>query len=68
VAEGRTDAAVILANKPWDTAAGVLVAREAGALAVDRFGEPHTFTSADTIAVSPGIADELLEVVQAVYR
>lgn len=68
VAEGRTDATVILSNKPWDTAAGVLIAREAGALVVDRFGEPHTSTSTDTIAVSPGIADELLAVVQAVYR
>jgi myo-inositol-1(or 4)-monophosphatase len=33
VAEGHTDAAIMLTNKPWDTAAGVLVAREAGTLA-----------------------------------
>jgi myo-inositol-1(or 4)-monophosphatase len=65
VAEGRTDATIILANKPWDTAAGVLIAREAGALVVDATGEPHTFASAETIAVSPGIADPLLSLVQS---
>jgi len=67
VAEGRTDAAVILANKPWDTAAGVLLAREAGALVMDRSGEPHTFQSPDTIATCPGIADAVVSLVQAAY-
>ena len=30
-AEGRLDACIQLGNKPWDTSAGVLIAREAGA-------------------------------------
>lgn len=64
-AEGRTDAAVILANKPWDTAAGVLLAREAGALVVDATGGRHSFTSAETIASSPGIVDPVLALVHA---
>jgi myo-inositol-1(or 4)-monophosphatase len=67
VAEGRTDATVILANKPWDTAAGVLLAREAGALVLDDSGQPHTFQSPDTIATCPGIADAVISLVQDVY-
>lgn len=63
VAEGRTDAAVILANKPWDTAAGVLIAREAGALVLDSSGEPHTFHSSDTIAACPGLVDAVVSLV-----
>jgi myo-inositol-1(or 4)-monophosphatase len=62
VAEGRTDATAILANKPWDTAAGVLIAREAGALVVDRNGNRHNFSSAETIAVAPGLFPALLSV------
>lgn len=66
VAEGRTDATVMLANKPWDTAAGVLIAREAGALVLDSTGEPHTFQSPDTIATCPGIADAIVALVHSV--
>jgi len=64
VAEGRTDAAVILSNKPWDTAAGVLLAREAGGLVIDGRGAPHTFQSTETIAMCPGLAASLLPLVQ----
>jgi myo-inositol-1(or 4)-monophosphatase len=64
VAEGRTDAAVILANKPWDTAAGVLLAREAGALVLDSAGEQHSFSSAETIVTCSGITDSVLSIVR----
>jgi myo-inositol-1(or 4)-monophosphatase len=64
VAEGRTDASVILANKPWDTAAGVLLAREAGAAVLDSVGEPHTFQSLDTIVTCPGLADAVVSLVR----
>jgi myo-inositol-1(or 4)-monophosphatase len=67
VAEGRTDATVIASNKPWDIAAGVLIAREAGALVLDRSGESHTFQSPDTIAACAGVADAVVSLVQAVY-
>lgn len=60
VAEGRTDACVILSNKPWDTAAGVLIAREAGAVVTDATGAPHRFSSRETIAASPGLSQQLL--------
>lgn len=64
VADGRLGASVMLANKPWDTAAGVLIAREAGALVIDLSGEPHTMHSSSTVAVAPTLANELLELLQ----
>jgi myo-inositol-1(or 4)-monophosphatase len=58
------DACIMLGNKPWDTAAGVAIAREAGAIVVDLDGSPHTAKSQATIAMTPGIAEELLPLVQ----
>jgi len=54
LAEGKLDAAIMLSNKPWDTQAGVLLAREAGATVLGRSGEPHTFDSAATVACANG--------------
>ncbi|MCA2187372.1 inositol monophosphatase family protein [Nonomuraea cavernae] len=31
-------------QQPWDTAAGVIIAREAGATVVDLDGSPHNMT------------------------
>lgn len=59
VAEGATDACVIMANKPWDTAAGTLIASEAGAVVTDSGGRPHTCHSASTVASASGIARQL---------
>jgi myo-inositol-1(or 4)-monophosphatase len=59
VANGSTDACVILSNKPWDTAAGVLIARESGAVVVDARGNPHSFSSAETVAVTRPISRQL---------
>ncbi|WAJ46107.1 inositol monophosphatase family protein [Mycobacterium sp. Aquia_216] len=64
VAEGALDACVMMSNKPWDTAAGTLIAREAGARLVDAQGDPHTHRSASTIATAPGIARELATVIE----
>jgi myo-inositol-1(or 4)-monophosphatase len=61
VAEGRIAASVMQTNLPWDTAAGVVVAREAGAVVVDQDGKPHTTRSSSTVAVAPALVDELLE-------
>jgi myo-inositol-1(or 4)-monophosphatase len=60
VAQGRLEASVILANKPWDTMAGVLLVREAGGVVVDVDGSDHTTRSAATVAVCPGLHAELL--------
>jgi myo-inositol-1(or 4)-monophosphatase len=52
-----------MSNKPWDTAAGVVIAREAGAVVIDQDGSDHTSSSTATIAVAPGVVEELLALV-----
>lgn len=64
VAEGALDACVMMSNKPWDTAAGTLLAREAGALITDARGTPHTHKSASTIVTAPGVAEQLVTVIR----
>ncbi|MGC7098598.1 inositol monophosphatase family protein [Amycolatopsis lurida] len=64
VADGKLAGTVILANFPWDTAAGVLLVREAGGLVFDRDGSDHTVDSAATIAVGPALHAELLELLR----
>ncbi|SLE11244.1 inositol-1-monophosphatase [Mycobacteroides abscessus subsp. bolletii] len=64
VAEGATDAAIIMSNKPWDTAAGTLLAAEAGATVTDAHGNPHTNQSTATIATTPGIASQLATIIE----
>jgi beta-phosphoglucomutase-like phosphatase (HAD superfamily) len=66
VAAGRLDASVTLGNKPWDMAAGVIIAREAGATVVDKNGSPHDFNSAATIAASPQLIEYLIPLLQAI--
>ena len=67
VAEGALDACVMMSNKPWDTAAGTLLAREAGAQLSDAHGNPHTHSSAATVAAAPGIARELAGVIETTH-
>lgn len=62
-AQGRLDACIILGNKSWDTSAGTLIAREAGARVLDLDGIDHSITSASTIAVAPSIEHELMTVI-----
>src|SRR5512132_3314377 len=64
-AEGRLDACIMLGNKPWDTSAGVLIAREAGARVIDHDGSEHSQQSRSTIAVTPGLEAELMAAIQA---
>jgi len=66
VAEGKLDACLMLSNNPWDTAAGVAIARQAGAKVMDIDGSEHTFGSTATIAAAPGIADEFIDLVRSV--
>ncbi|MEZ7130347.1 inositol monophosphatase [Nonomuraea sp. AD125B] len=63
VAEGRIDANIMLSNNPWDTAAGVILAREAGATVIDLDGSPHSMTSHATIAASPKLVADLVELI-----
>ncbi|MEV6348172.1 inositol monophosphatase family protein [Actinoplanes sp. NPDC051851] len=61
LAAGRVDAVVMLANKPWDTAAGVAIAREAGAEIADRDGSAHSFAATATIAANPDLLPSILD-------
>ncbi|MEU7901416.1 inositol monophosphatase family protein [Actinoplanes sp. NPDC049118] len=63
LAAGKIDSVIILANKPWDTSAGVVIAREAGALTVDRDGAPHSFDAEATIAANPHLLPSILALV-----
>lgn len=64
LAAGRLDVTVMLSNLPWDVSAGVLIAREAGAEAFDHDGSPWSPHSAFTICCTPGLAEELMPIVQ----
>jgi myo-inositol-1(or 4)-monophosphatase len=64
VAHGRTDAVIMLSNKPWDTAAGVILAREAGARIVDQHGADYNLNSEATLATTPALLDDVLTIVR----
>lgn len=64
VAEGKTDACVILSNNPWDTSAGAVIAREAGAHVVSASGSAHDIDSGETIAVTPELLPQLLPLIR----
>ena len=66
VAEGRLDATIALSNTPWDMAAGVILAREAGAHVVDKDSTPHTFESAATVAAGPQLLEKITELLRQV--
>ncbi|MEU5882537.1 inositol monophosphatase family protein [Spirillospora sp. NPDC047279] len=67
VAQGRFDATVILSNRPWDTAAGVVLVREAGGTVLDHDGGDHTTDSQVTVAVTPGLRDEIMTSLGSAY-
>ncbi|MGY4920830.1 inositol monophosphatase family protein, partial [Streptomyces sp. 900116325] len=61
VASGKVDATIAMSNHPWDMAAGVCIAREAGCVVMDPEGDPHTLNSTATITATPGIHSAVLE-------
>lgn len=66
LAEGRLDAALTMSNHAWDMAAGVVVAREAGAMVLDGDGATHTSRSTVTLAVAPSLKEPMLGIYQKV--
>jgi myo-inositol-1(or 4)-monophosphatase len=60
LASGVIDGVVILANNPWDVAAGVAIAREAGALVLGADGSMHDMAATETIGVAPALEASLL--------
>lgn len=65
VAQDRTDACVLLSNKPWDTAAGVTLVREAGGRVVDADGADYRLDSTSVIASGHRITSDLLALIDA---
>jgi myo-inositol-1(or 4)-monophosphatase len=66
VACGRFDGFWESKLKPWDLAAGLLIAREAGALATDLEGGARILESGGVIAAAPLLHPLLAEVVRSV--
>ncbi|MEU8344709.1 inositol monophosphatase family protein [Spirillospora sp. NPDC048832] len=66
VAEGKLDASITLSNKPWDTAAGVIIARESRAEVTDQNGADHTIKSTATIASNLQLASGIVSLLNDV--
>jgi myo-inositol-1(or 4)-monophosphatase len=66
LAAGKVDVSITFSNNPWDVAAGVVLAREAGAQVVDEEGAPHDATSRWTMAAASPLVDEIVGIVRDV--
>lgn len=64
IADGRLDASITLTNTPWDMAAGVIIAREAGATVADTDGTPYVLQSRAVIAATEPLLSQLLPLLQ----
>jgi len=64
VACGRFEAFFELSLSPWDIAAGVLIAREAGGIVTDRHGAPCQVARTSVVAGNPAMHSWLLQIVQ----
>jgi len=65
IAAGRADGFWEFGLHPWDTAAGVVILREAGAHVTDVDGSPWTVNSHGILAANPTLHAAMLEVVIA---
>jgi myo-inositol-1(or 4)-monophosphatase len=63
VASGRFDGFWELRLKPWDVAAGILIAREAGAAVTDMDGGMRMLESGDIVACAPELLAPMLAVI-----
>lgn len=61
VAAGKLDGYFELRLRPWDTAAGTLVAREAGAIVTDLSGGAVVVPSPTVVAAAPGLHARMLQ-------
>jgi myo-inositol-1(or 4)-monophosphatase len=66
VADGTLDASITLGNRDWDMAAGVAIARAAGACVTDTDGTPHDLASRTTIVTAPGLTNAVLDTLRQV--
>jgi myo-inositol-1(or 4)-monophosphatase len=66
VAAGRFDGFWELKLKPWDTAAGTLMLREAGGSISDIAGNPYQISSPSIVASNGKVHNEMLRVLQSI--
>lgn len=64
VACGRFDGFWEQNLKPWDTAAGVLIAEEAGGVVTDFSNRPFTIAKKEILATNGKIHDEMLSLMK----
>ena len=64
VAAGRVDAFTTLSISPWDVAAGVLCAQEAGGTVSDFHGNPWKLDKTDLLVSNGHVHDTILEEIQ----
>ena len=64
LAAGRHHASITLCNWSWDMAAGVVIAREAGATVADLDGSGYSLASRSVIAAAGRLGEELLATVE----
>jgi myo-inositol-1(or 4)-monophosphatase len=67
-AAGRLDGFWEMALKPWDTAAGTLLIREAGGIVTDGAGAPHIPGAPSVVAAGPSLHAELLRELRGADR
>jgi myo-inositol-1(or 4)-monophosphatase len=65
VAAGKLDGYFELRLRPWDTAGGTLIAREAGAIVTDLSGAHVTVPDLGVVAAAPGLHARMLEMLAA---
>ena len=63
VAEGRLDGYTEVGLQPWDAAAGILLVRESGGLAIDESGRPAGLRSRTFACGNTAVAGRLAEIV-----
>ena len=66
VAAGRLDGFWELGLKPWDIAAGIVIAREAGAVVSDLWGGDAMLETGDIVAAAPALHRPMLDVIASV--
>ncbi|MCM2680153.1 inositol-1-monophosphatase [Echinimonas agarilytica] len=64
VAAGRLDGFWEIGLKPWDTAAGELLVREAGGIICDFAGGHNHSVSGNTVAASPRVTQRILKAIK----
>jgi len=63
LADGKHHASVTLSNRPWDMAAGVVIAREAGASVCDVDGSEYSLASGSVLAAAGELQRDLVALV-----